>query len=84
MIEKENSVRNSFSKLSLEHEDLIKMAFKKSDEITNLLEFYYDSEKIKSFNTFEDFLDDINSMLETNSFSKPKFIRKIQENYFTV
>ncbi len=53
-----------------------------SDQIYKNLEDYYKPEKIKSFNNWEDFLDDINYICETDSIAKPNFIKMVQENYF--
>jgi hypothetical protein len=77
-----SDVRSSFSELAIEHKDLIKMASKKSNEIYKKLEDYYTSEKIKSFDSWDDFLEDINYMIETDSMAKPNFIKMVQKNYF--
>lgn len=77
-----SDVRSSFSELSLEHKNYIKMSSKKSDEIYNKLEEYYTADKIKTFNSWEDFLEDINYILETDSIAKPNFVRMVQKNYF--
>lgn len=77
-----SDVKSKFYKLSLEHKNYIKMAFKKSDEIYKKLEEYYTADKIKTFNSYEDFLEEINYILETDSIAKPNFVNMVQKNYF--
>ena len=80
----EDNIKNSFSKLSEEHKKYTELAFAVSDSIYFELERYYTDDKIRTFKSFEDFLDDINYMIETSSFAKQKFIKHVHVNYFGI
>jgi hypothetical protein len=77
-----NDIKSELSALALEYKNALKKAVKISDEIYRNLKEYYTPEKIKSFKNFEDFLEDINYVCETNSTGMLLFIKMVQENYF--
>ncbi len=74
-------LKNTFDILNSEHKDLIAQAFKKSSEIYMKLEEYYTDEKLKTFKTFDDFLEDINYLLETDSIAKPNFVKMVAKKF---
>ena len=55
---------------------------KTSKKITASLRDYYSVDYLKTFKTFDDFLDDINNICEQGGTGKLLFIKEVSE-YFT-
>ena len=53
-----------------------------SDELYKKVEQYYNEDKIRSFENFNDFLGDINSTLKYDTLAKLLFVNMVKKNYF--
>ena len=77
-----SDVRSSFNELGKEYIESQKKTTDISDELYKKVEEYYNEDKIKSFETFDEFLGDINNMLIYDTLAKLLFVNMVKKNYF--
>lgn len=75
-------VRSSFDELGKKYIESQKKTTDISDELYKKVEQYYNEDKIRSFENFNDFLGDINSTLKYDTLAKLLFVNMVKKNYF--
>lgn len=75
-------IKSDFSRLNADYLGYVALVVKVSDTIYGKLEEYYTEERIRKFTNFDQFLEDINDILETGSSAKLRFINNIKKKYY--
>ena len=74
--------KKKFDILSKDYNEKLRELTDISKKIGVMLREYYTSEKLKSFSSFDEFLEDINFLCENGGLGKLLFIKEVEEIYF--